>query len=259
MKPEYSMETRHAKILELLHEQGEVKVSDLSTYFDISEVTIRNDLSKLESNGLLSRVYGGAVSIKQPYHSIVLSKQVSKNTDEKKKVAKKIASLIKEGETIMINSGYTTLFIARELANIRNLDVVTNSLAIAMELTNRPNINLILLGGNINSDCSFTFGDDAISTLEHYRADKLILSVDGISTENGISTHHYLESKLNQTMIERSNKTYIAADSSKVGVESFSFIAPITAVDLLVTDAASNNPALQDIARAGVEVLTTED
>lgn len=256
MSVEYTIETRRDKILELLHQNGKVKVSDLSELFSISEVTIRNDLTDLESEGLLDRVHGGAISSNRLYRNLSYNERTSKNTEQKKKIAKEVASHIKDGETIMINSGTTTHFIAKELINLRNINIVTNSITIAMELANRPNINLILLGGNVNADYSFTFGDDAIAQLERYKADKLILSVDGVSSENGISTYHYLESRLNQIMIERANNTYVVADSSKIGKESFSFIASINKVSYLITDETENTKNIASIIKSGVDVIT---
>lgn len=251
---ELNVDDRREKILQLITQQGKVKVIELSRLFCISEVTIRNDLSELEAAGMLERVHGGAISTYKSYYNMSLHDRMETNKDEKRKIASEAAKMISDGDTIMINSGTTTLFAAQELKNIKNLTVVTNSLVISQEMGHYKNIHVILLGGNVNAQYQFTYGDDTISQLKRYKADKLILSVDGISQEEGITTYHHFEAEVNRQMISRVNKTIVVADFTKIGRTSFAYIDSLENVDFLVTNRNVSEDEIRGIIKKGVEV-----
>lgn len=251
---EMDIENRRNKILELLMQKGKVKVVELSKLFGISEVTIRNDLSDLEQAGLLERIHGGAVSTYRAYYNMSLHERMRTNEEEKRRIAAACASVISDGDTIMINSGTTTLFTVQELRSVRNLTIVTNSISIAQEVTVNSKANVILLGGNFNTQYQFTYGDDTISQLKKYKADKLILSADGVCVEEGITTYHHLESEVNRQMISRANKTIVVADYTKIGRASFSYIDSIDSVDLLITNQKASIDDIKAIGERGVEV-----
>ncbi|MBQ2941976.1 MAG: DeoR/GlpR transcriptional regulator [Clostridia bacterium] len=227
---------RRNKILELLNVNGSVRVTELSRLFDISEVTIRTDLADMEYKGLLTRVHGGAVSSYKPYYSMSLNQRLSTNQSQKEVIAKKIASMIENNDTIMLNSGTTTLMVFRALPQDFNLSIVTNSISIALEGTANPNFNIILLGGLINSKYQFTFGDDAIRQLKSYHADKLILSVDGIDAEHGFSTYYDKEAEIDRIMLQQSSVNIVAADHSKFDRRAFTKISDLSVADYIVTD-----------------------
>lgn len=227
---------RKQKILELLEENGSVTVTELSKQFDISEVTVRTYLTDLESKGLLSRVHGGAISSYKPYYSMNLNQRLNTNQTEKKKIAEKIAQMIDDRDTIMLNSGTTTLLVFRSLPTNYNLNIVTNSVAIALEAADIPNFNVCLIGGYINAKYQFTYGDDATEQLKKYHADKLILSVDGIDAQNGFSTYYDKESAVDRTMIEQSEVCIIAADTTKFERTAFAKISPLDVADIIVTN-----------------------
>lgn len=227
---------RKQKILELLEENGSVTVTELSKQFDISEVTVRTYLTDLESKGLLSRVHGGAISSYKPYYSMNLNQRLNTNQTEKKKIAEKIAQMIDDRDTVMLNSGTTTLLVFRSLPTNYNLNIVTNSIAIALEAADIPNFNVCLIGGYINAKYQFTYGDDATEQLKKYHADKLILSVDGIDAQNGFSTYYDKESAVDRTMIEQSEVCIIAADTTKFERTAFAKISPLDVADIIVTN-----------------------
>lgn len=249
-----NIEDRRNKILEILNQEGKVKVLDLSNLFEISGATIRTDLSDLENAGLLERVHGGAISTSKAYFNMTFLDRAKTNETEKRKIAAAAASLVVDGDTVMINSGTTTLFVAQELKNIKNLTIVTNSISIAQETGNCKNINVILLGGNLNPQYQFTYGDDTISQLKKYKADKLILSVDGICFQEGITTYHHLEAEVNRQMIARVNKTIIVADYTKIGRTNFAFIDTISSTDILITNKNANQQEINDMIQSGIEV-----
>lgn len=255
MMEEFNIEERRKKILELLHQEGKVKVIELSKLFAISEVTIRGDLDALEKEGLLERVHGGATNQYRTYYNMQFHDRMVTNEEEKRKVAIEAASMINDGDTIILGSGTTPLCVLRELKDKKNIIIITNSLSVAQEAGHNKNIKfVVLLGGNINSEYQFTSGDDAISQLSMYKADKLILSSDGVNAEYGVTTYHHLEAELNRQMIARVGKTIVVADYTKVGRTSFAHIVGAEKIDCLITNENANQDELAALMERGVEV-----
>lgn len=252
---EIGIDDRRSSILEMLKENGKVKVNDLSRRFNISEVTIRNDLSELEQEGMLTRVHGGAVGTRKAYCNMSLNDRMSVNREEKQQIAKAVKNIIEDGDTLMLDSGTTTYFVARELTDIKNLTIVTNSLQVAEELSYQNNINVILLGGSLDPRYQFTYGDDAQNQLKKYRADKMIIAVDGVSVQSGLTTYHYLEAEISRQMITRANQTIVVADHTKIAREGFAHIDSITSIDTLVTNKKADKEELTAISELGIEVV----
>ncbi len=186
------VDIRRKTILEELRRNGRVYVTELSRMLGVTPVTIRNDLDALEENGYLIRMNGGAV---YPNRNPVIksgnaAESEISHLDEKKEVARAIIRMIRDGDTLFINSGTTTRLIASELTKLNNLNIVTNSLAVATVLESAPSFRVIVLGGELNAKYGFTYGDDAQEKLGHYHADWAILSVDGVDAQSGITTYH---------------------------------------------------------------------
>ena len=257
---EYNVDQRKAKIIELLNENGEVKVSALSKMFGISEVTIRFDLEALENEGLLSRVYGGAVSSGKLYHEMDLKQRFSANEAEKRAIAEKIASMINNNDTIMMNAGTTLTYVLRALKstgkNKKNITLVTNSIQTALEASSYHGFNVTLLGGYIDSKYQFTYGSDTISQLSNYHADKLILSVDGVSCDAGYTIYYSHEVDVIRTMMSRAATTIAAADYSKIGRIAFAKAAPLENADYIVTNESAPGEYLESIRDLGINVVT---
>lgn len=252
---ELSVGERKEKILEILNNDGKVKVYDLSQMFNVSEVTIRLDLSDLEEKGLLSRVHGGAVSSYKTYYNMSLYQRSSTNEDEKKAIVEKIASMVNDNDTVMMNAGTTTLFALRALMIRKNLNIVTNSIAIALEAAGCANINVILLGGSVNMKYQFTYGDDALNQLSAYYADKLILSVDGVSCETGLSTYYQQEAEICRQMLKQANMAIVTADYSKIGRTTFAKIAPVSEVDHIVTNKNAPKTEIENLRNQEISVV----
>lgn len=231
-----NIDDRKNRILELLKENGIVKVTALSEMFGISEVTVRSYLADMESKGLLSRVHGGAISSYKPYCSMNFNQRMETNKAEKNSIAARVASMIEPDDTVMLNSGTTTLLIFRQLPLDYNLKIVTNSISIALEASENPNYSVTLVGGSVNSKYQFSYGPDAALQLENYHANKLILSIDGIDFEEGLSTYYAEEAFIDKTMIKNSEVCIIAADRSKFRRNAFSKVANLGAADYIVTN-----------------------
>lgn len=247
-------EARREKILNMLTVNGNVRVTELSELLDISSVTIRSDLNEMEQRGLLLRVHGGAISKNRAYYQMSLNERSQTNTEKKWAVAAACARLIKDDDIIMINSGTTTTLVMKELKARKNLTVITNSLAVAREAELCDNARLILLGGSLNYQYQYTYGEDTLTQLNRFKADKVILSADGISPE-GLTSYQLSESAVDHKMVERSYSAIVVADSTKIGNVALSFVEPITAVDILITNADALAEPVEQIRQADVEVI----
>lgn len=246
---------RKNKILELLKKNGSVKVTELSSLFNISEVSVRNYLDDMEKKGLLSRVHGGAISSYKPYYSMNMSQRMETNQLKKKRIAEMAAQMVKPNDTIMLNSGTTTLLVFRALPSDYNLNIVTNSIAIALEASDNPNFNVILAGGAVNTKYQFTFGFDAAAQLKNYHADKLILSVDGIDAENGFTTYYDKEAYIDQIMIEQSKICIVVADTSKFERTAFSKISAPTIADYIVTNDSLDKKIYAQFKKMDIDIV----
>jgi DeoR family fructose operon transcriptional repressor len=240
----------------MISAKGHVRVSELAQVFGISEVTIRHDLAELEEQSLLYRVHGGAESAHRAYYTLSLVDRMKRNEQAKRQIAVQAASLVRDGETVLMDSGTTTLMAAQELRQKKALTVVTNSLMIAREMCAAPDSNVILLGGNLNASDLFAYGDDTYAQLQRYKADKMIMAVDGISAESGITTYYHLEAEVTRRMSERAGMVIVAADYTKIGREGFANIGAVEIADILITNAQADQRALAAIAEKNVKVMT---
>jgi DeoR family fructose operon transcriptional repressor len=252
---ETSVETRRAQILAILARDGRVRVVDLSRQFSISAVTIRNDLAEMERAGLVDRVHGGAVSTNKSYYNMTDKERMVTNEREKKAIAVRAAEFVREGDTLFINSGTTSLYLAGEIKRVNNILVVTNSPLVAQELGYSPFCDVILIGGNYSGRYRFTYGDDAVAQLARYRADKFFLSCDGIHDEAGITTYHHLEADINRQFMRNAHLTIAVADFSKIGRVSRIHIQPVNCLDTLVTNQSANQDVLGAIRAQDVEII----
>lgn len=250
------IDLRRDRILEYLSREGQVRVSLLAEELGTTPVTIRSDLAALERDGYLERIAGGAIQTVKNFYNMELQQRRQHNAPQKKDIAAAAAQLVHDGETLFINSGTTTLYTAIELKRHKNLNVVTNSLAVAMELGNVQTFRVLLLGGDINVQYSFTHGTTALEQLRQFKADRAILSVDGIRADAGLSTYHAEEAVVNRAMMERARETVVVADVSKLGHESFSFISELAGASVWVTNAGGDKAALHAIEESGVRIVT---
>ena len=252
---ELDVDQRRKQILEILEKESKVKVTDLSRRFSVSDVTARNDLSELEEAGLLERVHGGAVRSHKAYYGMSLKDRLQTNEPEKRRIAMQVAKMVSEGDILMMDSGSTTLLVARELKGFKDLTIVTNSLAVAEEIGYRDSMHVILIGGSLDPRYQFTYGDDAVTQLKKYKADLMVISADGISVEDGITTHHHHEAQVSRQMMARANKTLAAVDYSKIGRGSFAFINAVDCLDFIVTDDKAGQEELALIRDRGVKIV----
>ena len=250
------IDIRRNKILELLREDGRVTVTDLSGRLCTTAVTIRNDLTALERDGYLIRTKGGAVLVPhQDDSSNPLASMRVDRSDEKVAIANAVANMIRDGDTLFINSGTTCEQIASALRARKNLNIVTNALKVALELGTVPSFRVLLVGGEINAQYGFTHGGDAQDQLSRYRADWSILAVDGVSASGGVTTHHAEEALIDRIMSQGASRTLVVADGSKIGRPGFSRVMECGPSLTLVTDGTADREALEAIREQNMEIV----
>lgn len=244
---------RHSIILELLREFGKVDVADLSSKLKVSAVTIRKDLDLLEEKKLLHRTHGGAI-LADPY---IATRKVSEKEklrpEVKRRIGLKAVELLSPQDALIIASGTTVQAFARCIENMK-LTVITSAMNVAMELLDKPDIEIIQLGGIIRHSSASAVSEYAIRMLDNFSCSKLFLGVDGIDPEYGLSTTHIQEACLNQAMIAAATKTIVLADSSKFGRRGFSKICNMSDIDWVITDSGISPKMLEAIEEQGVKV-----
>lgn len=248
------LDARRSRILGKLKREGTVSVSQLAQELGATTVTIRGDLDALEAEGHLIRVQGGAVPNQRGQNLFSGSGRENMNPGEKLSIARAVAAMIHDGDTLLINSGTTMQMIAAALRVRKHLNIVTNSLSVATELGSVPGFRVILLGGEMNGRFGFTYGSDAQEQLSCYQADWAIMSLDGICPESGLTTYHAEEANINRMMIQRSKQLLVAADHTKVGRKGFFRFWGIEDGIRLVTDDKVSAPVLSALEKQGVSI-----
>ena len=249
--------SRRSEILEELNSKGQVSVVKLSKAFHVSEVTIRNDLAQLEKQNVLIRARGGAFKIILHHIGIdsPLSKKGKEHFHEKQRIGQAAIKFIEDGDTIIIDSGTTTMEMSQNLNQFKDLTIITNALNIASILSENNNFNIFMPGGFLRTKSLSLVGSLAEESFHDFYCDTLFLGADGFDTKYGLSTPNVEEAHMNMIMIEIAKKVIVVADSSKFARRRFAFIAPISKIDVVITDSGIPEEDKQRLERAGVEVI----
>jgi DeoR family transcriptional regulator of aga operon len=247
-------EERRREILDALHRDGRVLVKDLARRFQTSQITIRKDLEFLDGQGVIQRTHGGALPLRAGALLDPTVREKEKlHRKQKMQIALAASRLVEEGQSVLLDSGTTTMAIARALKGMAQLTVITNALNIAAELAG-THIDVILTGGMLRKNSFSLVGPLAERTLRQLSADVLFLGVDGFDTKVGLFTPNLLESEVNRAMVEISRRTIAVCDSSKFGRRSLCNIMPVTMVHEVITDKQIPKADLAALKDAGIEV-----
>jgi len=249
---------RRQKIIEMIHQQGEGKVDEFVTHFGVSAVTIRHDLNLLEQQGCIHRYYGGATLNPNFAFDMPLHRKGQMNKTAKEKIAMVAASLIKDGEAVILDSGSTIAYMPTYMGRKKELVVMTNALNTAHQLSSYNNVDLFVVGGNLRRASFSLMGNHGVQQVKEYRFDKLFLGVDGFDLEAGITTPNHGEAQVNRAMCEVSRQIIAVADSSKFDRKSFCLIRGVDEIDVLITDSQIPEHYYQTLIEKGVEVLLAD-
>ncbi len=244
---------RKQAILQLLQEKESIHVDELTERFGVSKVTIRGDLDNLQQKGLLVRTHGGAMLPEKRDFIRIISNTMHESTKEKDEIAKLAASLVSSGQAIIIDSGSTTMHMAKYLVD-KQITVATNSLLVMQQLMNEDNVDLVLIGGSLRRFSMSAIGSIARSCLTQIHADWLFLGGSGYSVEKGISCSNLVEADTKQAMIQDAEHVCFVADSSKMGKVSFANVTDWSHIDVLVTDRIDTETRIS-LEGYGVKVL----
>lgn len=251
-----SAKERRALIMRMLEQKEEILVTDISRETGISEVTIRKDLTILQNRHLLLRTRGGAMRrpVENTNEEATIDRKRMFNIKDKERIGEEAARMIKEGDFIMLDSGTTTLEVARHLDQFRHLRILTNAMNIATELMQYKRFDVVLLGGHVRVNSQSMVGPVALSVLKNFRGYKLFLGVDSFSIENGVSTPDLEEALLNQMMVQQAGKVIAVFDSSKFNKRSYVHVADVKELNCIVTDRAMPVGLHAKLKAANVEV-----
>ena len=249
---------RQQQILDLFDTEEFIRVNEISDALKVSAVTIRKDLSFLESKSLLYRTHGGA----RKQSSFAFEKNISEKeevqVEQKIAIAKKAATLILDHDFVILASGTTLHHLARNLLDFSKLTVLTSSLKVGLELCDNEKIDIIQLGGDVRKSSGSVVGPFSETILKQFSCNKLFLGVDGIDFDFGLSTSNAMEAHLNLLMINSADKVYILADSTKINKRGFGKICEIHKMDALITDSGISAKDFATLSDMGIEVIIAD-
>ncbi len=250
-----SITERHQLILKELKERGHVSIQELTDLIKVSGVTIRKDLKLLEDKNLLFRTRGGG-SINNPYtNERPINEKELINAAEKQRIARAALSLIGDNDSIIIGSGTTVFELARVLHPDKHLTVITPAAKVTLELSNRPNVEVLQLGGIVRQNSSSVAGSHAERILEEISCGILFLGVDGIDLDFGFTITNLAEASLNQKMIECSQVLVVLADSTKFGRRGLGKICNFDQVEYIITDNKVHPGTVKVLEERGIKVI----
>jgi len=246
-------ESRRRKILEWLQEEGNARVRDLSDAFSVSEATIRQDLERLENDGQIVREHGGAYLRSVPEQVRSMALQHLANMDAKRRIGRVAATMVSDGDSIILDSGSTTTEVAVNIVGIQNLNIITNALNIALILGASPTCTVHMPGGQFKAPTLSLSGDRSADFFEGLYARQLFLATAAISLEAGLTYPSMADLPVKRAMIRAASRVCLVADSSKIGVTSFTSLGSLEVIHQLITD-----DGIRDEDRAAIEALGIE-
>jgi DeoR family transcriptional regulator of aga operon len=251
---------RADQILKELRQEGSLTLDSLIQRLGASAASVRRDLAKLESSGLVRRTHGGVTLVEpllyEPFrYDSLFQNREQHRTAEKRRIGLHAAELIQENETVGFTAGTTTTHVARNLRNCHNIRVITNGINIAMELSNCAGLKTFVTGGFVQWAGSFSLvGHAAIVSLNDVFMDRVFVSVCGIDVNRGITVIEQEEALTFRTMVKQSKQTVVVADSSKIGMVTPALICPISDIQLLITDKDASDELIAPFMQRGIDV-----
>ena len=245
------LDERRTRILNYIEHRGFVSLIQLSEHFGISESTARRDVEYLDGISKVQKTRGGAAYIGESISTF--EERTVTALKQKEQIAKAVAQMVQTGEVVLLDGGTTTLEVAKQLIG-RSLTVVTNSIPTINLLFNQPDIELITIGGYVYPKTGVALGPVAQAALKSIHARRLIMSIGGI-TEAGLFNSNSLLVETERHMMESSDEIWVVTDSSKLGRSALAHLAPLDAMDRLITDDGITSEWRERLEASGVEVV----
>lgn len=249
---------RQEEIFEILNQTREMSVEELAERLGVSRETIRRDLTKMDAEGKLRKIHGGARAAGAPNETAEnegpFATRMAENYEAKKKIAIAAARLLRADDSVFIDTGTTTVVMAEELARLQNLVVITNSHRIAASVSGNTSHKVFLIGGAYGADAGESLGPLALEQIMKFRARYAIITVGAIDSSS-LMDFDLQEAEIAKTMIERSDKLIVLADHSKFDRRAVFEVVPLAAVDYLVTDRQPTPQVAASLSAANIEVI----
>lgn len=247
---------RMRKVLELLETRDAVSVVELARSFDVSEVTVRNDLAVLARQGLLARIRGGARALQRGQSEVAFDVRLRVEEESKRAIARAAAAMVADGEAVALDSSTTAFYIALELREKRELVVVTNGLRIASALADAPGVSVIVPGGVVRMAAMSVVGDFASTVLESTRIGRGFFGARGISADRGLMDLNPDEVKIKREMADACEHVVGVFDHTKWRRSALFTFVPTQRIDAIVTDAGAPADLVQEWRERKVHVVT---
>jgi len=245
---------RQVTIMKALTQHGACSVTDLARQLEVSDETIRRDVKAMADKGLVEKVHGGA-ALPHLLREPAFRKRMERNAGEKERIARLAAAQVRNGDSVMLDTGSTTAYVARALAGHADLLIVTNCTDIAGRLVARNRV--YLAGGELRADDGAVFGDTASRFVEQFRARYAVLSIGAIDRD-GLMDFYLQEAEFSRAVMARADQTIVVADHSKFGSHAPVKVCGFEAVDLLITDRAPPPELAERVAAAGTKLLVAD-
>lgn len=252
------MAERQQRILDQVRNQRAVSIRELVSLLGTSEITVRRDLKAMAEEGLLRRTHGGAILPADLAYEPTYSEKTRVAGLEKKAIAQQAARLVEPGDSILIGPGTTTLALARQLAELSELTVVTNSLLVVQALLNAGGVEVLLVGGTLRRSIQALVGPATEQSLKEIRASKAFLSGNGLTAERGLTTPNLTVAAADRAIAAASINLIVLADYTKIGTQTMFQTVPCERIGTLITDSNAPEGELQAIRERGVEVVVAK-
>jgi DeoR/GlpR family transcriptional regulator of sugar metabolism len=246
---------RQEHLLRFVEQRQRATVAEISEYFSISLATVRRDLEAMAERGQVERFHGGVKAVGKAPPELPVLQRAADQAEEKKRIGQAAAALVQDGETVFLSSGTTVLEVAYHLRERRNLTVITNSLLVINTLADAPGITLVGLGGVLRHSEMSMIGHITEQALAEVHAHKIIMGIRAVDVERGLTNDYLPETMTDRAILARGGEVIIAADHTKCGRLSTAFVAPITAMHKLITDAQAPPDFVEALRAQGIEVL----
>ncbi len=250
-------EERFIRIMQIIQDKQKASIADLSRELGVSEITIRRDLQDLEDKGLVHRIYGGAIIAQSGPIDPPILQRLNKDKEIKEKIGQAAAALVKDGESVFIGSGSTAAYVARNLVNRKRLTVITNALNVGLELATIEGITVVVIGGMLRPSELSLIGHIADQALREVRVDKVIMGIQAISADSGLSNDYLPEVMTDRAIFAMAPEVIIVADNTKFEKVATGYVAPLNRIKTLVTDHKTDTNILKQIRDLGINVIVT--
>jgi DeoR/GlpR family transcriptional regulator of sugar metabolism len=248
---------RQMNLIKLVEEHGTIRVSEMSKRFDVTEETIRRDFERLEKEGFLTRIHGGAISNKKADTEIPVLKRQEFHIEEKQAIACKAASMVEDGDIIALDASTTSLQMTKYLVD-KVITVITNSIGVTLELSKIPSITVITVGGYLLTDSMSFVGASAQKVIEDYHVDKFFFSCIGFDVKRGISEVSEMQGQIKKSLLAISEELILLADHSKYGQKSLIKLANLNKINYLITDRKMAVNDVRTIRNTGVNIIVAD-